>query len=253
MMYPNFSEGVAKIWTNDKASQEKYISLVGEETRGISLETFMKYNCFFVPNNDYLKIHFGNSCSHFEYEIYDMYDNCYLDNCLVFPCYTLNGNPIAWITYNPFLKLKASETQDYSMNYYSYPSKLIWNKNRYLFVLPEVYKKSLEDGYIILTDGVFDSIHLVQEGLNSASLLGSYLTPYSLFYLKFIPKVFVSIDNDVAGNKMYSSVKKLIPHAKMLKQGYTKDIDDFLKIEKSSRYLEDIKTGIANYTNIFIR
>ena len=139
------------------------------------------------------------------------------------------------------------------MNYYSYPSKYTFNKKDYLFILPDVYKKALQDGYLILVDGVFDSISFCYYGLNAASLLGSYLNINLAFYLKFIGKIFVAIDNDEAGLKMLHAVQRFIPHAKVIRQGYKKDADDILKTELRNKYISQILAGIEQYTDVFFK
>lgn len=253
MIYPRFSEGVSRIWSEDRVSQEHYLTIIAEETRGLPFELFEKLDAFFVPNNNYLIEYFGIECTNYEYEMYDYNQYCLLQGCVVIPCKALNGNIIAWIAYNPSVKMHASETQDYSTNYYSYPSKLIWDKSKYLFTMPDIYKKALEDGYLVLTDGVFDTLSLINYGVNSAALLGSYLTECSTFLLRFIPKVYVSVDNDEAGNKMLRSVQRFIPTAKAIRQGVGKDVDDILKSEHRDSFLEELQISISNNIDLLYR
>lgn len=250
MIYSGFAIGVQNIWSKDRSTQEHYLGIVGTELRGLSVEFLRALGCFFVPNNDYLLSYFGRDCLGYEYEIYDFNGNCLLNNCLVIPCYSLMGNVIAWVAYNPLVRVQAFETKDFSRNYYSYPSKIVWDKSKYLFTTPEVYKKALEDGYIILTDGVFDTLSLISYGLHAGSLLGSYINIHNLFYLKFIPKIFVSIDNDQAGLNMYRNIRKFIPHAKSITQGISKDIDDILKTEDRDLFLTKLRVGIENYVSV---
>lgn len=253
MMFDGFEEGIQKIWRNDEVSQKHYISVIGEQTRYLPLEAFQRFKAFFVPNDEYLKLYFGTSCAELQYELYGTDMICTVRNCIVFPCYSLSGRVIAWVAYNPFVKLSSIESNDFSRNFYSYPSKYIFQKSKYLFVLPEIYQKALEIGYLILTDGVFDCISFVHYGLCAASLLGSYLNSDTAFYLKFIPRIFVAVDNDDAGLKMLRSVHKYIPHAKAIKQGFCKDSDDILKTQRKEKYIEQIRRGIEQYTNITLR
>ena len=104
-----------------------------------------------------------------------------------------------------------------------------------------------------MVDGVFDSISFCYYGLNAASLLGSYLNINLAFYLKFIGKIFVAIDNDEAGLKMLHAVQRFIPHAKVIRQGYKKDADDILKTELRNKYISQILAGIEQYTDVFFK
>ena len=80
MIFPNFSNGIKRIWEEDEVSQSHYLSIIGEETRNLPLEIFQRFNAFFVPNNDYLKIYFGNEVTRLDYELYDSNGNCCLNN-----------------------------------------------------------------------------------------------------------------------------------------------------------------------------
>lgn len=253
MIFPSFYEGIKKIWQEDELSQSHYLSIIGEETRNLPLEIFKKFGAFFVPNNDYLKRYFGNEVTRLDYELYDSNGICSLNNCIVFPCYTLTNRIAGWIAYNPLVKLQSIQENNFMLNYYSYPSKYIFNKKDYLFILPDVYKKALKDGYLILVDGVFDCISFCYYDLNAASLLGSYLNINLAFYLKFIDKIFVAIDNDEAGLRMLRAVQNFIPHAKVIRQGYRKDADDLLKTEFRDKYIQQILVGVEQYTDVLFR
>lgn len=253
MMFHGFQDGVKRIWDEDAFSQSYYLSIIGEETRSLPLEIFQRFNAFFVPNNNYLKKFFGNEVTRLDYEIYDSNNNCYLNNCIVFPCYTLSKRIIGWVAYNPLVRVQALQENNFMVNYYSYPSKYIFNKKEYLFVLPDIYKKAMQDGYMILVDGVFDCLSFCYYGLNAASLLGSYLNVNLAFYLKFIEKIFVAIDNDEAGLRMLHAVQRFIPHAKVIKQGYKKDADDILKTELREKYIQSILLGIEQYVDVVFR
>ena len=170
-----------------------------------------------------------------------------------FSCYTLTNRIVGWVAYNPLVKLQSVLENNFTMNYYSYPSKYLFNKKDYLFILPSVYEKALKDGYLILVDGVFDCVSFCYYGLNAASLLGSYLSINLVFYLKFIEKIFVAIDNDEAGLKMLHAVQRFIPHAKAIRQGYKKDADDILKTGLRDKYINQILVGIEQYTDVFFR
>jgi DNA primase len=93
----------------------------------------------------------------------------------------------------------------------------------------------------------------VHYGFHAAAMLGSYLSAEMAFYLRFVPKIFVSVDNDGAGNKALDSVRRLIPHAKGIRQGVAKDSDDLLKTDHRTRYKSLIQYGISTYSDVVLR
>ena len=245
-MYPDFMEKVRSLYKNDLESQKHYLSVLGEGIRNLPFEVFEKYEAFFVPNDDYLRIMWGESCALPEYDIYSYEGFCYLNNCIIFPCKLLNGQVVGWVSFNPFIKMKAMETGEYTDSYYSYPTSRVFHKSDgYIFMHSDVYRKSLVDGYIIITDGVFDTISLTYYGLNACSALGSSLTLKSAFPLRFIDKVYVSMDNDDAGLRFLENIRKVCGNVRYLKQGFSGDIDDILKTSHKSRVIDDILQAVS--------
>ena len=243
-MFSGFLRGISTLYDSDLISQEHYLTVLGEKVRGLPFDIFKKYQAFFVPNNEYLRNMWGEACTPSEYEIYSVDGFCSLNNCIVFPCFLLSSDVVGWVAFDPFVKAKAIETGEYGESYYSYPSKRLFNKSDYLFVLPEVYKKSLHDQYIVVTDGIFDTVSLTHYGVNACSLLGSSLTEKAAFPLQFISRIYVSLDNDEAGLKMLDNVRKLCPSARYIKQGSCNDIDDLLKTDRCSEFISKILSSI---------
>jgi hypothetical protein len=247
-LLPGFDEKVDRLYREDHVSQAHYLSVLGEEVRMISLEVLMKYRCFFVPNDDYLRFWWGESCRNPEYELYDYDGRCVVNNCIVVPCRLLNGSVVGWTAFNPFIKYGEGEG-----SYYFNPSEYLFKRGNYLFCHPDVFKSALSDGYIIVTDGVFDCLSLTGCGLNSCSVLGSSVNARSVFCLKFVDKVYVSIDNDEAGLRLLSGVRRFIPNARFIKQGREKDVDDLLKTEVRDRFVREVLMCVGSGVDVSFR
>ena len=241
------------LYREDLVTQEHYLSVLGNMVRELPFDIFKRYSAFFVPNDDYLAVSWGDACRLDEYGLYRQDGMCVVNNCIVFPCQLLNGIQVGWVSFNPFIKAKAMETGEYVDSYYGFPAKRIFDKGNYVFMLPEVYRKALEDGYIIVTDGVFDTVSLTHYGLNSCSLLGSYLSEKASFPLNFIDLIYISVDNDDAGLRMESNIKKLFPKARYIRQGFSKDIDDLLKSGKKDYLVSEILRCIDFGLDITLR
>jgi hypothetical protein len=247
-MIPGLGEKISRLYQEDEVSQTHYLSILGEELRMIDIEVLRRYRCFFVPNDEYLRYWWGESCASPEYELYDMEGQCLVNNCIVVPCVLLNGTFVGWTAFNPFLKYGESESP-----YYLNPSEYLFKRGNYLFCLPEVFKASLKEGYIIVTDGVFDCISLTGCGLNSCSVLGSSVNEKSAFVLRFVKKVYVSIDNDEAGLRLLGSVRKFVPGARYIKQGKEKDVDDILKTDVRLNFVREVRSCIESGVDLNFR
>lgn len=253
MMFPGFMEGIRRIWEHDGQTQEYYLELIGQETRKLPVEAFKRFNAVFIPNDSYIRNYFGPESTNFQYELYNTDGTCALSNYVIFPFLNLLGQAVGWVCFKPFVRLKAEEENNWDVYYYEYPTSLTFNKRKYIFTLPSVYEAALKDRYIIITDGVFDTVSFIHYGLHSCSLLGSQFNLDLLLYFYFIDKIFVAMDNDAAGIKLYSTIKKLIPRAKKLQQTIGKDADDILKSEYRESYIKAVKDGIVRNTDVVFR
>lgn len=95
------------------------------------------------------------------------------------------------------------------MNYYRYSSKNIMQKGKYLYMLPGTFEKAYNDGYLCVTDGLFDTLHLEHFGYNAGALSGSSLTIEMLAQMRVIKKVIIMSDNDSAGLKLEERMKNI--------------------------------------------
>lgn len=116
---------------------------------------------------------------------------------------------------------------------YLYPPSYVFEKGRYLYCEPAWFRNAIQDGYICLTDGLFDTIRLNQNGINAASFCGSNLTNWHKLYLSFIPLKIIVGDNDNAGVKLVEKCKKELQGCVRYEFRHTKDIDDYLKNEEN--------------------
>lgn len=126
---------------------------------------------------------------------------------------------------------------------YKESSIVLMDKSKF-FICPLGLKKSIDDEYIILVDGVFDSISLAQEGYNSISILGSTISEYNRFILSLVKNVYVAYDNDGAGRRLYESLKRIHSNVYSITQSKCKDIDDFIK-----QYPDDFKREMSKLSS----
>ena len=156
---------------------------------------------------------------------------------MVFPITDLAGNVVGLAGYNPHNYLQAKETGDKSLNYYGYSNKDLFVKGNYLYCLDGVYKKALAQGYLIITDGLFDCLSLSSYGYLAAALLGSNVNEQVLAQLTFIDRIILAHDNDEAGLRLARFLTKKLNNVVCVKQKYTKDVDDLLKTSYKDNYL----------------
>lgn len=230
-------KGLLKIQQEDKTSQDNFIEIICKDVRGMHPEIVHKANAFYVPNDDYMVYMFGSIIMNSKYDCYKADGSCRWLNNLVFPITDLADNVVGLAGYNPHNYLQAKETGDKSLNYYGYSNKELFVKGNYLYCLNGVYKKALEEGYLILTDGLFDCLSLSSYGYLSAALLGSTIKDQVLAQLTFIDKIILAHDNDEAGLRLASYLTKKLDNVICIKQGHTKDVDDVLKTSYKDNYL----------------
>lgn len=219
---------------------------------------------FYIPDDIYLKMVVGDEVTQYKYGVY-RYGYCTLSERLAIPMWTPNGRVIGFIGYsnsgvdetvsvedidnfeatNMFSELDSSDIDSESDDIheavssskgklgivikYLYPPSYVMTKGKYIFCHPSWFKKALADGYVCITDGIFDAIRLNQNGINAFSLCGSKLTDWHKLYLSLFDKIIVIHDNDSAGVALANKCCKELNNCSKLSFVGTKDIDDFLK------------------------
>ena len=225
-----YREGYTRIWNEDRESQENYCKIV-MQLRGVDIELLKGCKAIFVPNDDYLAFYCGEEIKQEKYGVYHDYFNCYWNNNLVLPIQNLKGEIKGLAGFNPFIYSEVKEGIS-SDNYYQYSVKSAFEKGRYLFCTEGTYSRALREGYLFLVDGIFDALSVANAGFNAAAMMGSTVTQEILMQLRFIKRVILLGDNDEAGYKVYQVLRKSLRNVELVKQGYTKDVDDLLKSDK---------------------
>lgn len=233
-----YRTGYRRAWSEDAESQERFCSVIAE-VRSIPVSVLKSIECFFVPNEEYLVWACGEDILDAKYGVY-LDDNCLWSNCLLLPILNLNDQVMGLAGFNPFVYMDVHENLS-SENYYQYSMSSVFAKGRYMFGPAGVYKKSMRDGYLCITDGVFDTVSLNAAGFNAMALMGSTLTQEILMQLRFIKKIILVADNDDAGYKLWDNLRKSIPGAVLFKQGYTKDADEALKSEHREDFIRKLR------------
>lgn len=228
-------EGILHIYKNDLDNQRHYIDTICKDVRGKKLDILYDLQAFYVPNNDYMIEHFGHDIMNPKYDCYTFDGFCKWSHHLVIPIRDVSKKIVGFTGYNPYVKLaydkenKTKEEEEVAkMPRYKESSVLLMDKSKF-FICPLGMKKAIEDGYIIVIDGVFDAISLAEEGFNSFCILGSTLTDEMKFCLSFVDVIYVAYDNDLAGKKLYDRIKLSFPRVLAIRQRKCKDIDDFIK------------------------
>ncbi len=243
-------EGITRIYLEDKESLQYYVGMICSDVRDMEPDVLYRAGAFFVANDDYMAEWFGQGITNPEYEIYRMDGTCLWLHNLVLPVVDAVGEVVGLAGFNPFRYLEAHQTNNWMLNYYMYSSKHIFDKSRFLYSLPGTLRQGLQDGYLVITDGIFDTLSLSACGIHAAALLGSFLSPQVAAVLRFYDRVLLAMDNDDAGLKLYGRLSKVLDNVILVKQGWAKDVDDVLKSQHRNLYLSRIhkilKTGMPN-------
>ena len=247
-MFSNIiNKGIEKIYSEDLNSQKHYIDTIAKDVRNMNPEVLYRMKAFFVPNETYMLKYFGEGITDINFDCYTSYGNCSWVGFLVIPVKDLVGRIVGLTGFNPYNKLLAKENPEEDVYWYKVSGKSLFDKSKFIFMADGVYKKALEDGYIIITDGNFDMINLYDNGFNSGCLLGSYVSDIVIAMLSCIDVVYIAMDNDDAGVKLYKYLSSRLPNVYIIKQNIDKDIDGALK----SPYKEDLVNKMRNH--IFAR
>lgn len=250
-----YRKGIERVWDEDSSSQANYINAV-LTARNMKCMELNKLHAFFIPNDHYVERFFGSEILNPMYGFYDKIGTCcYWNNCLVFPIYNVADKIVSVVGFNPFRYVEAKEKKDWSLNYYIYADSQHFKKGAHLFYLEGAYSRALDEGYLFLTDGIFDTISLQTVNFISAALMGSSVTSEIAALLRFIKRLIVVIDNDEAGQKLANDLMRVHPQVTIVKQKLTKDIDDLLKGDRRDRAiteLEKAKVSGASYFTLSV-
>lgn len=238
-----FEDGYAKAITKYGDEQDQFLSIVAE-ARNMPVEAIKKARGIFIPNDEFMMELFGP-----EICAYDCYHGdsglCNWSNAVIFPIRNVNNKVTAFAGFFPFDYVDT----EIEKNYYAYSSQKVFQKGRYLYFPIGNLEDAINDGYLIVVDGLFDSISLCNVGFHAASFMGSSLTPEILMQLRFVNQIIVPADNDSAGYSLYEKLKRKLPNVTLFRQGKTKDIDDLLKSDYADNAIAELQKIICRQTS----
>lgn len=240
-----YRAGVKRAWTQDYEAQKQYTDII-TQARGMKLNPFRKVNGIFIPNDEYMIKYFGEDIKSSEYGCYSFDGLCNWNNCLILPIVNVADKVAGFVSFNPFKYLEAKETHDWSIYYYAYSGKDVFSKSNYLYMQDGVYEKALQDGCLLLVDGVFDEISLHLAGFNAAALLGSSVSPQIIMLLRFVKRIILLVDNDEAGILLLQKLQKQHPNVQVFTQSIGKDADDALKSNRREEYIKELSKFIQD-------
>lgn len=239
--------GIERIYNEDFESQQVFIREWVKGCRTSPHEILFKAKAFYVPNNDYMFNYFGSDSLSSRYDIYNWDKQCIWHGNIVFPIRSVAGTIVGFAGFDPEIKLKKMRGEVILDNAYRYSVQEVFNRSHYVYMLPGVFEKSVKDGYIVITDGIFDMTTLAHFGFNSGSLLGSILTDQILMVLGFIDRLYIAYDNDNAGLELFKKLNVYFPGRVFgVNQNVEKDIDGVLSGPYSKQMIDALNFGIAN-------
>lgn len=238
--------GIKKIYKEDLKTQKFYIGSICSDVRNMDDNILYKAHAIFIPNDEYLYNYMGAEVLSPEYDFYDAEGNCFWSNRLLIPITDLADDIVGSVGFDPMRYLEAHHNNDWSLNYYYYSTKKIFNKGNYLYGIDNTYLKAMEQGYLVLTDGVFDTLSFAKEGILSMALLGSVVTEQIAVQLRFIKRIIIAADNDNAGMELYEKLNGIHCNVAIIKQGLMKDADEVLKSRYRDDYIKTVYKAINN-------
>lgn len=226
--------GVNNIYENDYKSQEHFINVICREVRSMRPNILFDLKAFYVPNHKYMIDYFGGEIAYPTYDCYLPSGVCKWTGHLVIPIRDISGKVRGFTGYNPLVTLnKEGHDKLDKLPKYKESSKVLMDKSKF-GLCPLGLDKAIKDGYVIVTDGVFDALNIADCGFNSYCILGSSLVEELLFCLSFVEHVYVAHDNDNAGLTLFNNLKRKFPSVIPIRQRLYKDIDEFIKNHRDS-------------------
>lgn len=240
----NFSQtveqGLQSLGREERVAQDNFLKIICEDVRGMDWRVVKESGAFYVPNEEWMVKIFGSEIKSEDWGCYRG-SECKWQNYLVFPVRGVKGEIAGFAGFNPHVYVQSKETGEKVTNYYTYSGKELWQKGDFLFGLKGTFLKAVEEGYLILVDGLFDCLSLSGEGFLSMALMGSSVSEKALAQLVFVDKIILAVDNDEAGERLAGFLKRKHPNVRILRQGWVKDADEVLKGEHREEYLRKLR------------
>lgn len=240
-------EGFKKVLEEDWETQEHCIREIATSMRKVDPSVIHKMGGVWIPNNDYMRIYWGPKIMDPSFDCYT-YEECNWANNIIFPIRNVLGDIVGLVGYNPINKLLSEDEENFHLRVYRNTNRRYMDKGKYIFCRKGVIKEAIEQGYLIITDGLFDTASANNEDLLAGALLGSTLTDEYKVILSFIKTIYLAEDNDKAGKNLAWKLKGAHPDVRRLKFNKFKDLDDVLKSEYKEEFkrifLADLKCPI---------
>ncbi len=214
---------VAKVWEDDKDFQTDALKEIAKTYRKMPWEWLREEGCFYVPTDRYI----GDldwDLTNSKWGLYNG-DYCLYYQRLVIPLRWLSGEVFGFCGYD------AGDFGDESHVKYLFPSKKFFDKSRFIYTSRKVLTKGLEEGYVFVVEGIFDTIRLANMGEPVIGLCSSRLTSIQKRYLEGFKHKIIIPDNDSAGRGLAEYFTKVVKGSLVWSVPNVKDIDDYLAIE----------------------
>lgn len=237
-----YKEIYRRVMEEDAESQRHFLQVISE-VRGAQYKNLENFQAMFVPNDEYLKL-YDKTVGEFSAGLYSEEGYCLWTNQLLFPITDIVGDIRGFAAFDPFVYADVHSGEG-TGNYYTYSSGSLLNKKLFMLGANGVFKKAYDDGYLCITDGVFDTVALNSLGVNAMALMGSNLSPEILFQLRFIKRVILVQDNDNAGLQLGNKLLKMHRGAEIFKQKYSKDFDGALRSEYHDEVVSELMTFLS--------
>ncbi len=238
-------DGIKSIWELDCEEQSSFLNVIAEIRGMKNPEILREIGGFFVPNEEYMALRFGSVIKGWSFDCYLDDDLCKWSNCFVLPIFDVGNAIVGLCGFNPFRYAEAKETGNKSIGYYYYSSGIVFKKGRHVYAQKNAIQRAIEDGYVMIVDGVFDAVSLTDAGFNAWALMGSSLTQEIIVLMRFVKRVILIADNDDAGIKLRETLKCRIRNLEIVTQDYSKDIDDVLKSEFRDSVVAQLRNLIS--------
>lgn len=231
-------------WNEDSDSQQFYVDKICLNVRKMESDIIRKACGLYIPNNDYISNIVGDDAFSTEAGMYAG-GQCIWQNRLVLPVTDVGGKYVGFVGFDPFNYLASKEGEEIG-RYYSYSPKSVFKKGDYFYCINGTFERAYNDGYVVITDGVFDTLSLAKNGINAMALMGSVLNDTLLAQLRFIDKVIIAMDNDHAGSRLVDKMRNHLDNVVVMKHQQYKDVDDVLKSEYRQVYLDELNKIIQH-------
>ncbi len=238
------SEGFDRVWKEDSESQTNFLTTIAKDVRHMNVNHLLNTGGIFIPNNEYMVRFFGSEVLKPEFDCYSPFGNCYWNNNIIFPVRDILDRIVGISGFNPINKIVSEEQKDVTINAYRTSNKNVFDKGLHIFSLKGILLRAIEEGYIIIVDGVFDMISLVGEGFISGALLGSSLSEEHVALLRLIPRVYLAEDNDKAGASLGRYLERRLPNFARIKFTKYKDVDGIIKSQYREQFVKELRECI---------